>query len=73
MQILHCVTCDTAPLTPPRLANGTWVAQCPGCLADNLLEPDYSNVFLPLKFKVVLGGAATRRADRPEPGIQRAP
>jgi len=70
MQILHCATCDTAPLAPPRLAGGIWVAQCPGCLADNALEPDYSNVFLPLRFRVVLGSAGKRRADRQEGAAQ---
>lgn len=71
MQILHCATCDTAPLAPPRLAGGTWVAQCPGCLADNTLEPDYGNVFLPLRFRVVLGSAGMRRGDR-EAGVAQA-
>lgn len=73
MQILHCATCDTAPLATPRLFAGAWVAQCPGCLADNTLEPDYSNVFLPLKFRVVLGSTGKRRGEWQETAIQPAP
>ncbi len=72
MQILNCATCDTRPLDPPRLSGGIWTAQCPGCLAQNALEPDYSNVFLPLRFRVVLG-AASRRGDRADDAIQATP
>lgn len=63
MQILNCATCDTAPLGPPRLFAGTWRALCPGCLADNLLEPDNQNVFLPMRFRVVLKSAHARQAE----------
>ena len=64
MQILNCATCDTSPLDSPRLVSGTWSAQCPGCLAQNLLEPDYSNIFLPVRFRVVMAATAKRRQDR---------
>lgn len=64
MQILNCAICDTSPLDTPRLAAGTWYAQCPGCLAQNVLEPDYSNIFLPVRFRVVLAAAAKRLPDR---------
>ena len=72
MQILNCATCDTRPLDPPRLTGGIWTAQCPGCLAQNTLEADYSNVFLPLRFRVVLG-SATRRAERTEETVRPTP
>lgn len=72
MQILNCATCDTRPLDPPRLTSGIWTAQCPGCLAQNTLEPDYGNVFLPLRFRVVLG-AASRRADRADDALRPTP
>ena len=64
MQILNCATCDTAPLGPPRLIAGAWYALCTGCLADNPLEPDNQNVFLPMRFRVVIKPSATRRPER---------
>ncbi|MBL8383556.1 MAG: hypothetical protein JNM90_10790 [Burkholderiales bacterium] len=64
MQTLHCAVCDHAPLDTPRLVAGTWYAQCPDCLTDNVLEPDYSNVFLPVRFRVCLTGAPSRRGER---------
>lgn len=72
MQILNCATCDTRPLDPPRLTGGIWTAQCPGCLTQNALEPDYSNVFLPLRFRVVLE-PVTRRSDRLEETVRPPP
>lgn len=73
MQILTCSTCDAAPLDPPRQANGTWLAQCPDCLTDNVLEPDFSNVFLPLRFRVMAGAPARRPADRTDSNALPAP
>lgn len=62
MQTLHCAICDTTPLDPPRLVGGGWHAQCPGCGADNLLESENQNVFLPMRFRVVLKAGGARRA-----------
>lgn len=73
MQILHCATCDTSPLEAPRLIAGTWYAQCPGCLADNVLEPDYSNVFLPVRFRVAAAPMSARRNERADAGSHPAP
>lgn len=70
MQALHCATCDTAPLDPPRLVSGAWQALCPGCQADNLLEAENQNVFLPMRFRVVLRAAGARR---PEAGDAAGP
>lgn len=73
MQTLNCATCDTQPLDTPRLTNGKWYAQCPGCLTQNSLEPDSSNVFLPVKFRVLQGAAAPRRATRSDDSTQASP
>ena len=53
MQTLYCANCDTAPLNTPRLVAGTWYALCEECLAQNKLEPQHGNVFLPQRFRVV--------------------
>jgi hypothetical protein len=62
MQILNCATCDTSPLDTPRLVDGQWYANCPGCDNRNLLEADSGNVFLPMRFRVA-STTASRRQD----------
>ncbi len=73
MQTLICATCDTRPLEAPRLTNGKWTAQCPGCLSQNSLEPDSSNVFLPVRFRVLQSAVASRRATRGDDTAQASP
>ena len=63
MQTLYCATCDSSPLNPPRLINSVWYALCEECYAQNKLEPESSNVFLPLRFRVVLTLDRSLRAD----------
>ena len=55
MQVLYCHACKfPIPLNRPRLTEGYWYATCGECLLDHQLEPVSTNVFLPLRFRVVI-------------------
>jgi hypothetical protein len=40
-------------LNTPRLIGGAWFALCEECLAQNRLEAESDNVFLPQRFRVL--------------------
>ena len=69
MQVLECAVCATAPLASPRLESGTWRALCPGCGASNRLEADITNVFLPVRFRVVPEPLSARTRDDTAQGL----
>ena len=72
MQSLECATCDSSPLESPRLSGGAWYALCPGCGESNMLEADITNIFLPVRFRVVGAGPARRARESCDGGTHAA-